>query len=54
MTSLIETERDKFKEFDRWFLRCPFDQKEHLIKPETTVDDFPKNFVLIDLLKNKG
>lgn len=53
LNTLIITTRKKNHGFKRWFLKCPFDFQDHLIKEETTIDDFPKNFVLSDLIQEK-
>jgi hypothetical protein len=34
-----------------WFLRCPFDKSENLIRENTTDADFPKNFVLNEIIE---
>lgn len=49
---IVET-KTKFQDFDRWFLKCPFDKTDHLITPETNAEFFPKNFILIDLISKK-
>lgn len=49
--SMIEATKSKFNQFERWLLKCPFDKREHLIKRETTVKDFPVNYELNELLK---
>ena len=42
--------KDKFKTFNRFILKCPFDNTDHFVKSETTSKDFPKNLTIIDIL----
>ena len=53
LQTLIITTRQRNNGFKRWFLKCPFDFQDHLISDDTTVEDFPKNFVLADLIQEK-
>lgn len=49
----IKVLRETFPNFKHLMLKCPFDNKEHLINDQTTSENFPKNFELIELI-NEG
>lgn len=51
---MIKETKEKFKDWDRWLLKCPFDQIGHLLTPETKAEHFPKNFILIEMISNRG
>jgi len=38
---MLNEEREKFKDWDRWLLKCPFDGTGHLLNIQTTSDNFP-------------
>ena len=50
----IKALKEKFVNYKRFLLKCPFDQQEHLIKDTSTFKIFPKNFILIELIKKKN
>ena len=47
----ITQTRENLKNSKNWLLKCPFDQKYQIINRKTTCDDFPKNFVLCEILE---
>jgi hypothetical protein len=49
----IKVLRETFPNFKHLMLKCPFDNKEHLINDQTTAESFPKNFELIEIM-NEG
>ncbi len=53
LSNLMEATRDKNKTMLSWLLRCPWDQEWYLVKPETTVNDFPLNRVFYNILTKK-
>ena len=34
-------------------MKCPFDQIGHLLTPETKAENFPKNFILIEMITKR-
>ena len=49
----IESLKKSNLSFEKWLLKCPFDNTTYLIKKKSTVEDFPRNFFLIDLIQIK-
>lgn len=35
------------------FLKCPFDNADHLLKDNFTVLNFPKNYSILEILEHK-
>ena len=52
LSSMINATKSRFKDFQNWMLRCPFDKKEHLIKRDTSVEEFPINYELVEVLRD--
>ena len=43
--------KKNYKTFSHWFLKCPFDKKSLLINKDTKSKNFPRNFVICEILE---